>query len=89
MNIPFESYAKLIRTIAPLSRKVLFYDGETQPTWISDGMEEPELRSAVVLLMAERSRFKDDVAAFPIGVGDSLETFLLIAVRSEHGEIIG
>lgn len=89
MTIPFESYAKLIRTIAPLVRKVLFYDGETQPAWISDGMEEPELRSAVMLLMEERSRFADDVAAFPIGVGNAAETFILFAVRNERGALTG
>lgn len=87
MTIPFESYAKLIRTIAPLVRKVLFYDGETHPAWISDGMEEPELRRAVVLLMEERSRFEDDVAAITIGAG--LETFFLFAVRGEHGSLTG
>jgi EAL domain-containing protein (putative c-di-GMP-specific phosphodiesterase class I) len=87
MTIPFESYAKLIRTIAPLVRKVVFYDGETHPAWISDGMEEPELRNALVLLMAERSRFEDDVASFPIG--DARETFILFAVRSEHGRLAG
>lgn len=54
MTIPFESYAKLIRAIAPATRKVLFYDGDSQPAWISDGLEEPELRNAIVLLMAER-----------------------------------
>ena len=90
MTIPFESYAQLIRTIAPRARKVLFYDGETHPAWISDGMEEPELRSAVVLLMAERSRFQDDMAAFPLGAGgDALETFFLFAVRREHGILTG
>lgn len=89
MTIPFESYAKLIRTIAPLVRKVLFYDGETQPAWISDGLEEPELRNAVLLLMAERSRFEDDVAAFPIGAGDGLETFFVFAVRGERGTLTG
>lgn len=89
MTIPFDSYAKLIRTIAPLVRKVLFYDGESHPAWISDGMEEPELRSAVVLLMAERSRFEDDVAAFSIGASDAPETFFLFAVRGERGILAG
>lgn len=89
MTIPFESYAKLIRTIAPLVRKVLFYDGQTHPAWISDGMEEPELRSAVVLLMGERTRFENDVAAIPIGAGDTLETFFIFAVRGEHGVLSG
>jgi len=89
MNIPFESYARLIRTIAPLVRKVLFYDGETRPSWISDGTEEPELRNAIALLMAEHERFEDDVAAFPLGALDAPETFLLFAVRSERGALAG
>jgi EAL domain-containing protein (putative c-di-GMP-specific phosphodiesterase class I) len=89
MTIPFESYAKLIRTIAPLVRKVLFYDGATHPAWISDGVEEPELHSAVELLIEQRSRFEDDVAAFPIGAGDALETFYLFAVRRENGVLTG
>jgi EAL domain-containing protein (putative c-di-GMP-specific phosphodiesterase class I) len=87
MTIPFESYAKLIRTIAPLVRKVLFYDGDSQPSWISDGMEEPELRGAVMQLMSERAPFEEDVASMPIG--DSRETFILFAVRSEHGTLAG
>lgn len=87
MTIPFESYARLIRTIAPLVRKVLFYDGDTHPAWSSDGMEEPELHSAVVQLMAERSRFEEDVASFPIG--DARETFILFAVRGKRGRLTG
>lgn len=89
MTIPYESYANLIRAIAPLARKVLFYDGAAHPTWISDGVEEPELRSAVGRLMAERSALEDDVAAFPIGDGSVLETFFLFAVRSDQGLLTG
>jgi EAL domain-containing protein (putative c-di-GMP-specific phosphodiesterase class I) len=89
MTIPFESYAKLIRTLAPLVRKVLFYDGEAIPAWISDGVEEPELRNSVALLMAERSRLEDDVAAFPIGAGDARETFYLFVARGQHGTLTG
>jgi EAL domain-containing protein (putative c-di-GMP-specific phosphodiesterase class I) len=87
MTIPFESYAKLIRTIAPLVRKVLFYDGELQPTWISDGMEEPELHNAVMHLVADRSQFQDDVASYPIGA--ARETFILCAVHTEAGTLMG
>jgi EAL domain-containing protein (putative c-di-GMP-specific phosphodiesterase class I) len=89
MTIPFESYAKLIRTLAPRVRKVLFYDGEAHPAWISDGVEEPELRSSVARLMAERSRLEEDVAAFSIGAGDARETFYLFAVRGQHGTLTG
>jgi EAL domain-containing protein (putative c-di-GMP-specific phosphodiesterase class I) len=87
MTIPFESYAKLIRTIAPLARKVLFYDGELQPTWISDGMEEPELHNALEHLMADRSQFEDDVASHPIGA--ARETFIVCAVRTQAGTLAG
>jgi EAL domain-containing protein (putative c-di-GMP-specific phosphodiesterase class I) len=87
MTIPFESYAKLIRTIAPLVRKVLFYDGEIQPSWISDGMEEPEVHNAVMHLMSDRSQFEDDVASY--GIGAARETFILCAVRTERGTLLG
>lgn len=83
MTIPFESYAKLIRTTAPLVRKVLFYDRESHPAWSSDGIEEPELRSAVAQFLEERSRFEHDVAEFSLAAGDASETFLLFAVRRE------
>jgi EAL domain-containing protein (putative c-di-GMP-specific phosphodiesterase class I) len=88
-TLPFESYAKLIRTIAPLVRKVLFYDRESNPAWISDGMEEPELRSAVVQFLEEGSRFEDDVAVFPLGAGNAVETFLIFAVRRDDGILAG
>jgi len=89
MTIPFESYAKLIRSVAPLVRKVLFYNSEAHPTWISDGLEEPELRNAVERALEEPSRFEaGDVASFPIGTGNA-ETFLLFGVRSERGSLTG
>lgn len=83
MTTPFESYAKLIRTIVPRVGKVLFYDRGSNPAWISDGMEEPELRGAVVQFLQERPRFEHDVAEFPLGAGDGSETFLIFAVRRE------
>lgn len=83
MTTPFESYAKLIRTTVPQVRKVLFYDRGSNPAWISEGMEEPELRDAVVQFLQERSRFEHDLAEFPLGAGDASETFLVFAVRRE------
>jgi EAL domain-containing protein (putative c-di-GMP-specific phosphodiesterase class I) len=83
MTTPFESYAKLIRTTVPQVRKVLFYDCSSNPAWVSDGMEEPELRGAVVQFLQERPRFEQDVAEFPLGADDASETFLICAVRRE------
>jgi EAL domain-containing protein (putative c-di-GMP-specific phosphodiesterase class I) len=83
MTTPFESYAKLIRATVPQARKVLFYDRGSNPAWISDGTEEPELRGAVVQFLQERSQFEHDVAEFPCGAGDASETFLIFAVRRE------
>lgn len=85
MTIPFESYARLIRTIAPLARKVLFYDHHGRPAWISDGTEEPELHDAVAQFLEDPARFDDDAATFTIGA----ENFLLFATRREEGGLVG
>ena len=89
MPTPFESYTKLICTLVPRVRKVLFYDRASNPAWISDGMEEPQLRGAVVQFLQERSQFEHDVAEFPFGAGDAGETFLIFALRREQGMLAG
>lgn len=83
MTIPFESYAKLIRNLLPLAGKVLFYDRDSNPAWISEGQEEPELRTAVAQFLEERLQFEHDVGEFPLGAGDASQTFLLYAVRHD------
>jgi EAL domain-containing protein (putative c-di-GMP-specific phosphodiesterase class I) len=57
--IPFASYAQIVRMLLPLTGKVCFYDAEGQALWISDGLEEPELRMHIELVLA---RFLSDEA---------------------------
>jgi EAL domain-containing protein (putative c-di-GMP-specific phosphodiesterase class I) len=54
---PFASYAQLVRMLLPLVGRVCFYDASGAALWISDGLEEPELRMNIELLLA---RFKSD-----------------------------
>jgi hypothetical protein len=50
-SIPFASYAQIARMLLPLTGKVSFYDAGAQALWITDGLEEPELRMHVEILL--------------------------------------
>jgi EAL domain-containing protein (putative c-di-GMP-specific phosphodiesterase class I) len=51
--LPFASYAQIVRMLVPLSDKVAFYDAQGNALWISDGVEEPGLRTGVEVLLAQ------------------------------------
>ena len=50
-SLPFASYAQIVRMLLPLTEKVSFYDAQGRAVWISDGLEEPELRMHVEILI--------------------------------------
>ncbi|HEY4369484.1 MAG TPA: EAL domain-containing protein [Steroidobacteraceae bacterium] len=51
-DLPFASYAQIVRMLMPLSRKVSFHNAVGDALWISDGIEEPELRAQIEVLLA-------------------------------------
>jgi EAL domain-containing protein (putative c-di-GMP-specific phosphodiesterase class I) len=51
--LPFASYAQIVRMLIPLTDKVGFYDAQGVALWISDGVEEPGLRTGVEVMLAQ------------------------------------
>ena len=86
--VPFESYAQLVRMLLPLTDKVSFYDEQGQALWISDGLEEPELRARVEALLARCAKHG---SCAPAGheASDTDQPTYVFPVRSPAGELVG
>src|SRR5512138_761656 len=66
-HVPYASYAQLVRMLLPLTGKVSFYDRRGEVLWISDGLEEPELRMHVEIVLSRFANDRDSVAGDDIG----------------------
>lgn len=52
---PFASFAQIVRMLLPSVDKLAFYDAQGAALWISDGVEEPELRGRIEMLLAQHA----------------------------------
>lgn len=52
---PFASYAQVVRMLAPLVEKIAFYGAGGHALWISDGLDEPHLRTHVETLLSSHA----------------------------------
>lgn len=84
---PFASYAQIVRMLVPLSGKIGFYDANGEALWISDGLEEPELRLQVEALLSRCASnaagevdFSDDTHGLPTYV---------FRIRHQNGALLG
>jgi EAL domain-containing protein (putative c-di-GMP-specific phosphodiesterase class I) len=95
---PYAGYAQIVRMLAPLTEKVGFYDTQGEALWISDGVEEPELRGCVEALLDRHARHVattepperhgSPLYALPIrGADGSLLGALGLALRGGGGDV--
>jgi EAL domain-containing protein (putative c-di-GMP-specific phosphodiesterase class I) len=86
--MPYASYAQLVRMLAPLTAKVGFYDAKGELMWISDGLEEPELRMHVEIVLnrhadGETSTAPDD------GTEAAGQPTYVFPIRCQRGALVG
>jgi EAL domain-containing protein (putative c-di-GMP-specific phosphodiesterase class I) len=86
--VPFASYAQLVRMLLPLTGKVCFYDSSGVALWISDGLEEPELRMHVELLMARFNRDEGDAGADCAATDHDQPTYVF-PIRDQQSTLTG
>lgn len=87
-TMPFASYTQLVRMLLPLTEKVCFYDAAGQALWISDGLEEPELRMRVEVLL-ERFRSDDAQERAKANEGDIDQPTYVFAIRDINATLTG
>jgi EAL domain-containing protein (putative c-di-GMP-specific phosphodiesterase class I) len=87
-DLPFASYAQIVRMLLPLTGKVCFYDADGHALWISDGLEESGLRMHMEAVLA---RFRSGEAPDPADCSDSNEgqPTYVFAIRSRDQALTG
>lgn len=88
-EMPFASYAQIVRMLTPLARKVSFHNAAGHSLWISDGIEEPELRMHIELLLTRSATAHANRTALEHGSGTEDEPVHVLPIRDAAGRLRG
>ena len=88
-TLPFASYAQIVRMLLPLTEKISFYDAAGNALWISDGLEEPELRLHVENLLARYADYAEDVIPADDSASDQAQPTYVFPIRDQSRLLVG
>lgn len=88
-GVPYASYAQLVRMILPLTGKVSFYDAGGKALWISDGLEEPELRVHVEILLSRCREEAPGETPVDCGASEQGQPTYVFPIRDGRGTLVG
>jgi EAL domain-containing protein (putative c-di-GMP-specific phosphodiesterase class I) len=88
LGVPYASFAQLVRMLLPLTAKVSFYDPKGEVLWISDGLEEPELRMHVEVVLKRHARGETS-AAQDEDTTDSSQPTYVFPICGRSGTLVG
>jgi EAL domain-containing protein (putative c-di-GMP-specific phosphodiesterase class I) len=87
---PFASFAQIVRMLVPPAHRVGFYDAKGRALWISDGVEEPDFRLHLDIVLARAIRASHDepeTAAY--GSEDPDEPAFIFPIRDRKHQVLG
>lgn len=87
--LPFASYAQVLRMLMPPVLRVGFYDAKGRALWVSDGVEEPEFRMHLDLVLARFAAHGPDEGTGPYGSTEQPEPIFVFPVRDSSDALIG
>jgi EAL domain-containing protein (putative c-di-GMP-specific phosphodiesterase class I) len=87
-SLPFDCYAQVLRMLMPPINRVGFYDAGGNALWSSDGVEEPEFRMHLDLVLA-RFRSEPDEQPGTYAAVDQAEPIYLFAIRDDDQKLLG
>jgi EAL domain-containing protein (putative c-di-GMP-specific phosphodiesterase class I) len=86
-ELPFASYAQIIRMLVPPAERISFYDVRGNALWINDGVDEPEFRMHVELVIA---RARQSAAPHgPAPMFDHDDSAHVFPIRNNAGAVVG
>jgi EAL domain-containing protein (putative c-di-GMP-specific phosphodiesterase class I) len=89
LSLPFDSYAQVLRMLMPPINRVGFYDASGNALWSSDGVEEPEFRMHLDLVLARFTAEDDDEQPSAYAAVDQAEPIYLFAIRDDAQKLLG
>ncbi len=87
-EVPFASYAQIIRMLVPPAERISFYDARGNVLWINDGVDEPDFRMHVELMLT-RARQVAHAANTQRPVFDHDESAHVFVIRDTRNAIAG
>lgn len=87
--LPFASYAQVLRMLMPPVLRVGFYDYKGRTLWLSDGIEEPEFRMHLDLVLARFAASEPEDKLAPYGATEDAEPIFVFPIRSADGMLLG
>ncbi len=88
--IPFASYGQVLRMLMPAVHRVGFYDPRGRTLWVSDGVEEPEFRMHLDLVLARFGLQKPDHdASEAYAATDQPEPIYIFPIRDSKQSLLG
>src|SRR5688500_11406742 len=88
-GVPYASYAQIVRMLLPLTGKISFYDENGHALWISDGLEEPELRIHVEILLSRCSQEAPGETPVDCSASEQGQPTYVFPVRNLRGTLVG
>lgn len=86
-ELPFASYAQIIRMLVPPAERISVYDALGHALWINDGVEEPDFRMHVELVLARARQGASAAASAAAQPGD--DTAFVFVIRNANNLAVG
>lgn len=87
--MPFASYAQVLRMLMPPAHRVGFYDAKGHALWVSDGVEEPEFRMHLDLVLARFAANRPEEMAGSYSATEQPEPVYVFPIRDSAGNLLG
>ena len=88
--IPFASYGQVLRMLMPAVHRVGFYDPRGRTLWVSEGVEEPEFRMHLDLVLARFALQRSDhEGPDAYGATDQPEPIYIFPIRDSKQCLLG
>jgi EAL domain-containing protein (putative c-di-GMP-specific phosphodiesterase class I) len=89
-STPFASFAQIIRMVVPPAHRVSFYDAKGRALWISDGVEEPDFRLHLDVVLARAIRAsRDEPESVVYDSEDQDEPAFIFPIRDRKHQVLG
>ncbi len=87
--MPFASYGQVLRMLMPAIHRVGFYDARGRTLWVSDGVEEPEFRMHLDLVLARFALNRQEEGTDAYGATEQAEPIYIFAIRDSKQALLG
>lgn len=88
-KLPFASYAQVVRMLMPPAQRIGFYDARGRALWVSDGIEEPEFRMHLDLVLARFASRGTEELRSVYGATEQAEPIYVFPIRDSSDRLLG